>query len=144
MWYLSRGGQSQSDTSQLTASVKGKVGCITCRFLMTEDIYAASLDEGLAQKRVDLSPLQPHKILCACRHGTAAWSPIRSSHPFFVSPLLQPSVAACKCRVPRIVPAASQFHFLTAWLDKPGTSQVSSTSPGRPKNISHVPIKHVF
>lgn len=56
-------------------------------------------------------------------------------------------------RVPRVGPTGSLtlLHILTAWLDRlvtvlPFTSRCcpSSVSPGRPKNISHAPIKHVF
>lgn len=58
--------------------------------------------------RSPLTGLDPH--VPACRRGTAArspqQSPLVSGHPSG-----SPSIAACKCRVPRVAPAGSQFQL---------------------------------
>lgn len=144
MWYPSSGGQSQSDTSQLTASVIEEIGCMALRFIMIAEIsvgFGAKMSCSEACRLVAI-PAPQNRVCMQTRNSCTVANPEQS-------PLLcvTPPAALRRCvqsRVPRSVPAGFQFHFPTAWLDRPKSSQVSSTPSGRPKNISHVPIKHVF
>lgn len=117
MRYRSGGGQSQGDT----CVCNGRNWLRSAVLSRLQIFSAKKKKKGSCSEACGLvcrysSPATP------CVHADKEqlrWSPIRSSHPVFVChPLLQPSVAACNCRVPRIVPAGSQFHFLAAWLDR--------------------------
>lgn len=144
LWYPSGGGQSQSDTSQLTASGMEGIGCAAPRFYrdcryFCRDSVQKKKKKGSAQKRSGPAT--------ACVHADK--QQLRGRQAGAVTPsLCHPS-----CSPPSLRAKAGSHELCQRVLKSPlpdsaagqaVSSQMPSTPPGRPKNISRVPTKHVF
>lgn len=79
-----------------------------------------SVRKGPASKRVDSPLVRPHKNrACMQTRNSCMVADPEQSPLLCVTP---PAALRCcvQSRVPRIVPAASRFHFLTAWPGRLG------------------------